>query len=101
MTGREATSSAAHLWRRNGIIWFALLVLLFTSLGSAYLRLGAWNTFIGIAIAFIKAALVALLFMELLCSRALIRLAGLAGLVFVLILFGLSTAEVLMRLTGR
>jgi caa(3)-type oxidase subunit IV len=38
--------------------------------------LGAWNTFIGIAIAFLKAGLVAMLFMELSRSRTLIRLAG-------------------------
>jgi cytochrome c oxidase subunit IV len=101
MTGRETTYSGAHLWRRNGLIWLALLVLLFTSLGSAYIRLGAWNTFIGIAIALIKAGLVALLFMELLRSRALIRLAGAAGLVFVVILFGLTTVEVWMRIGGR
>jgi Prokaryotic Cytochrome C oxidase subunit IV len=59
------TYAASRLWRRNGLIWFALLVLLLTTFGSAYLRLGAWNTFIGIAIAFLKAGLVAMLFMEL------------------------------------
>lgn len=101
MNGREATYSVAHLWRRNGIIWFALLVLLFASLGSAYLRLGAWNTFIGIAISFTKAGLVTLLFMELVRSRALIRLVGVAGLTFLFIFFGLTVAEVWMRLTGR
>jgi len=48
--------------------------------------LGAWNTFIGIAIAFLKAGLVAMLFMELSRSRTLIRLAGASGLTFLFIL---------------
>src|SRR5437660_1030780 len=48
MKERNKTYSDSRLWRRNGLIWFALLVLLLTSFGSAYLRLGAWNTFIGI-----------------------------------------------------
>jgi cytochrome c oxidase subunit 4 len=95
------TYAASRLWRRNGLIWFALLVLLLTTFGSAYLRLGAWNTFIGIAIAFLKAGLVAMLFMELSRSRTLIRLAGASGLTFLFILFGLTTADVWMRLTGR
>ena len=74
------TYAASRLWRRNGLIWFALLVLLLTTFGSAYLRLGAWNTFIGIAIAFLKAGLVAMLFMELSRSRTLIGVAGASGL---------------------
>jgi cytochrome c oxidase subunit IV len=101
MTESRRTSAGAHLWRRNGLIWLALLALLLTSFGSAYIPLGGWNTFIGIAIAFAKAALVALLFMELSRSRALIRLAGVAGLTFLFVLFGLTTTEVLMRLSGR
>jgi cytochrome c oxidase subunit IV len=101
MTESRRTSAAAHLWRRNGLIWLALLVLLLTSFGTAYIPLGGWNTFIGIAIAFVKAGLVAVLFMELSHSRALIRLAGVAGLTFLFVLFGLTTTEVFMRLTGR
>lgn len=92
--------SIRHLWRRNGLIWLALLALLLTSCGTAYIPLGSWNAPIGIVIAFVKASLVAVLFMELDRSRALIRLAGAAGLLFVLVLFGLTTLDVWMRLHG-
>jgi cytochrome c oxidase subunit 4 len=101
MTESRRTSAGAHLWRRNGLIWLALLALLLISFGTAYIPLGGWNTSIGVAIAFVKAALVAVLFMELSRSRALIRLAGVAGLTFLFVLFGLTTTEVLMRLSGR
>ena len=101
MTEPNNTYSSSHLWRRNGAIWLALLILLFTSLGTAYIPLGRWNTFIGIAIAFVKAGLVAMLFMELSRARSLIRLAGAAGLLFVLVFFGLTTLDVWMRMNGR
>lgn len=42
-----------------------------------------------------------MLFMELSRSQTLIRLAGASGLTFLFILFGLTTADVWMRLTGR
>ena len=101
MTQSNTGHSVSHLWRRNGLIWVALLALLFTSLGTAYIPLGRWNTFIGIAIALVKAGLVAVLFMELFRSRALIRLAGAAGLLFVSVLFCLTTLDVWMRMSGR
>jgi cytochrome c oxidase subunit 4 len=91
----------ARLWRRNGAIWLALLLLLMTPFATAYIPLGGWNTVIGIAISFVKGGLVATLFMELIRSRVLLRLAGAAGLFFSFILFGLTTIEVLMRLSGR
>jgi cytochrome c oxidase subunit 4 len=48
-------------------------------------------------IAALKAALVAALFMELSGSKALIRLAALAGLVFLAAMFALTLADVLTR----
>jgi len=66
----------ARLWRRNGAIWLALLLLLMTSFATAYIP-------------------------ELIRSRVFLRLAGAAGLFFSFILFGLTTIEVLMRLSGR
>jgi hypothetical protein len=50
-----------------------LLALMFASLGSAYLRLGAFNVVAGLAIAGIKAALVLWLFMRLRDAPALMR----------------------------
>ena len=77
--------------------WAALLVLLFSSLGIAYLPLGKITAASGILIAVIKAALVMVLFMELAKSKALIWLAALAGFFFVTALFSLTLADVLSR----
>jgi cytochrome c oxidase subunit IV len=90
--------SAWALWRRNGLIWLALLVLLFFSLQSAYLRFDPWTTVIGLVIACVKAALVTILFMELAQAKALTRLTALAGLVFLAALFLLTLTDVLSRL---
>ncbi len=101
MSERKHSQSIAHLWWRNGLIWLALLVLLLTSFGTAYIPLGPWNMPIGIGIAFVKAGLVAALFMELKQARALIRLACAAGFFIVFILYGLTTIDVLMRLNNQ
>jgi cytochrome c oxidase subunit 4 len=93
--GREVR----QLWRRNLLIWAALLALLFSSLVFAYVPLGKITTAAGIVIAFIKAALVVALYMELAKSNALIWLAALSGIVFLAALFSLSLADVLSRPT--
>lgn len=93
--GREVR----HLWRRNLLIWAALLALLFSSLAFAYLPLGKITTAAGIVIAFVKAALVLALYMELAKSKALIWLAAVSGILFLAALFSLSLADVLSRAT--
>ena len=55
----------------------------------------------GIVIAFVKAGLVVMLFMELASSKPLIRLAAAAGLVFLIVLFALTLADVLSRLAQK
>ena len=92
--------SARKLWRRNGLIWAALLLLLLLSLLLAYVPMGWFTPTAGILIAFAKAGLVILLFMELAKSKALIRLAASAGVVFLAALFTLTLADVLARLGG-
>ena len=87
-----------RLWRRNGLVWAALLLLLLLSLVLAYVPMGILTPIAGIAIAFAKAGLVILLFMELARSKALIRLAAMAGFVFLASLFVLTLADVLTRL---
>lgn len=86
-----------RLWRRNGLIWAALLLLLVLSLVLAYVPMGVLTPIAGIAIAFIKAGLVILLFMELAKSKALIRLAAMAGVVLLAALFALALGDVLSR----
>ena len=99
--GSKPRPTATILWRRNGLIWAALLLLLSLSLVLAYVPMGLFTPAAGIVIAVIKAGLVILLFMELLAtSKPLIRLAALAGIVFLAALFVLTLADVLARLAG-
>jgi cytochrome c oxidase subunit 4 len=92
---------ASKLWRRNGLIWAALMLLLTLTLVIAYVPMGLVTPAAGILIAFVKAGLVILLFMELAKARPLIRLAAMAGVVFLAVLFALTLADVLSRLAGR
>ena len=92
---------AWKLWRRNGLIWAALMLLLTLTLVIAYVPMGLVTPAAGIVIAFVKAGLVILLFMELAKARPLIRLAAMAGVVFLAVLFALTLADVLSRLAGR
>ena len=103
MSGNNAEPriSAWKLWRRNGLIWAALLLLLLLSLVLAYVPMGWFTPAAGIVIAFTKAGLVILLFMELAASKALIRLAAMAGVVFLVALFTLTLADVLARMAGH
>ena len=73
--------------------WLALLVLMLASLGSAYLKLGSWNMVAGLAIAAVKTAIVAWLFMRLRESGALIRLVAVVGLGVWCILLVLSGVD--------
>jgi len=101
MSGENAAPrvSARQLWRRNGLIWAALLSLLFLSLGLAYVPMGRMTMVAGIVIAFVKSSLVILLFMELVKSKPLVRLAAFAGVVCLAALFALTLADVLTRIT--
>ena len=73
--------------------WFALLALMLTSLGSAYLQLGPWNMVAGLAIAGVKSAIVAWLFMRLREAGALVRLVAVVGLGVWCILLVLSGVD--------
>jgi cytochrome c oxidase subunit 4 len=89
-----------RLWLRNASVWAALLGLLVLSMFLAYIPMGPVTVTSGVAIAVIKSSLVLVFFMELIRSRALIRLAALAGLIFVAVMFALTLADVLTR-TGK
>jgi cytochrome c oxidase subunit 4 len=77
--------------------WIGLMVLFALTLASSFVPLHGFNTAVNVAIAVAKAALVALIFMRLRTSSALVRLAALAGLVWLLILIGLSFTDLLTR----
>ena len=78
--------------------WIALLVLLATTFGVAHLPLGAAAPFASLAIAAVKALLVALFFMELRRAPALVVIFAVVALVALAILFGLSGTDYATRL---
>jgi cytochrome c oxidase subunit IV len=79
------------------LAWAALLVLMLSSLGSAYLSLGAGNLVAGVVIAIVKSCIVALLFMRLARSSATVRLVAAIGLAMWLVLAGLSGVDYATR----
>ena len=83
--------------RRYLLVWIVLLILLFLSLGSAYVQMGALNVVANLSIAVIKMLLVALFFMHLKHASPLIRIVSVVGLVWLLLMFGLSLADFLTR----
>lgn len=100
MNNQSDAAIVKALWRRNGLIWAALMALLGLTLALAYPPMGAWTTVSGLLIAVVKAGLVVALFMELASSQPLVRLAALAGIVFLFVLFGLTFADLLPRMAS-
>ena len=93
----EPRQSTWQMWRKPALIWLALLVLLGISVGSAYIPLGVGNGLINYGVAAAKAALVLIFFMHLDRSRALILLAALSGMFWLLFLFSLSFGDYFTR----
>ena len=77
--------------------WFALLVLLAASAGSAWLPLGRALLPVSVLIALAKAALIGWVFMDLRERQPLLRLAVACGLLALALLGGLSLVDVLTR----
>jgi cytochrome c oxidase subunit IV len=75
------------------------MVLLGLTLGSSFISLHGFNGAVNLLIAVAKAALVAIFFMRLRSSEALIRLAALVGVIWALILMGLALVDELTRST--
>jgi cytochrome c oxidase subunit 4 len=83
--------------KRIWLCWAALLVLLATTTGAAFLPLGRFNAYVALAIAAAKALLVLIVFMELRRSSGLIRAFAVAGFFWLLILLTLTSADYLTR----
>lgn len=79
------------------LTWLALMILLGLTLASSYLPMGEWNTAANMAISCAKALLIAAFFMHLKNAGALLRIAALAGLVWLALLFGLSSSDYATR----
>jgi cytochrome c oxidase subunit 4 len=79
------------------ITCLALLVLAGATTGIALLDLGPWNAPIALAIATVKATLIAVFFMELKLARSTQRLALALALMWLAILIGGSLDDLLTR----
>lgn len=101
MTARPDRSSGWSLWRGSLLVWAALMALLVATLVLAYVPLGGRNGAVGIAIAVLKALLVALVFMKLSKGPAISRLAALAGLLWLSTLFALTFTDYPFRPDGE
>lgn len=93
-------TKAYAIWRRNVLIWLALLGLLLLTFGIAHIPLGVGNVVAGLAVAMVKAGLVVMIFMGLRRAGSLIRLASAAGVVWLCFLFALTLSDILARLNN-
>lgn len=94
---RRTSRALLAAWWFNLAIWAALLVLLFSSLGLAYVPLGVWNFPVGVGIAFIKAGLVAWFFMQVNRASTLTRLAAGLAFVFIAAMFTFTLTDLFTR----
>jgi cytochrome c oxidase subunit 4 len=78
-------------------VYVALLLLLTATVAVSFFKLGAWNAVLNLGIAGAKAALIAWFFMELRRATPMVRLAAVAGLFWLVLLFGLSFTDFLTR----
>lgn len=79
------------------LTWLALMVLLALTAGSSYIPMGPWNTIVNMGISCAKALLIAIFFMHLRHAGALLRIAAVAALVWLALLFGLSGTDYATR----
>jgi cytochrome c oxidase subunit 4 len=83
------------------MVWIALLVLLALTAGSAWLRLGAWNSVANLVIAMFKLLLVVLFFMRLASSGWLLRMVAISAVCTLALLLLLSGTDFFTRRTYR
>ena len=80
------------------IVWATLLALLGMSVGSAFIPLGKFNVVINLVIACAKALLVVIFFMHIGRSTPVTRFAAGIGLLWLVLLAGLSMIDFLVRM---
>ena len=79
------------------LVFIALLVLTGVTTGVAYIDLGRFSFIVALSIAVVKMLLVALFFMHLRHSTMLTRIVVGGGLLWLIILIGLSLSDFLTR----
>ncbi len=80
------------------LVFLALLVLLATTIGAAFMDLGWFNPVLALLIAGVKAALVILFFMHVRFGSRLTKFFVVLGLLWLLILIGLTLSDYLTRI---
>ncbi len=93
MTSFEHDVSARSLF----FTWLALMLLAGLSLALRFAHIGAFSFPVALGIAFVKALLVALVFMELAFEKPTVRFALLAGVTLLSVMLSLMVADVLTR----
>lgn len=83
--------------RTNILVFIALLVLLFATVGAAYLPLGDLQLPVALAIAVAKAVLIVLFFMHLLYSHRLTMVVCIASFLWLGIMLALTLSDYLSR----
>jgi cytochrome c oxidase subunit IV len=80
-------------------IWtcIALLVLLAVTWSIAYVNLGPFNLIVALAVSITKAIVIALFFMHIKGSSRLLKLAAVAGVMWLLILISLTLSDYFTR----
>jgi cytochrome c oxidase subunit 4 len=79
------------------VTWLALMALAAASLALSFAPLGAWGIAVAMSIALGKAALVAIVFMELAVHRFTVRMVLAVVVVFIALLVGFMVADVTTR----
>lgn len=87
------SDSLAQERRTYLLVAGALFVLLGLTIGSSYMHFGPLNIVITLAIAGAKAGLIILYFMHVRHSVPLVRLTAFAGLLWLVVLIGLTIAD--------
>jgi cytochrome c oxidase subunit IV len=88
-----ATHTAKIYWRNCAV----LMLLLALTWVIGYINLGMFNVIIALAIAIIKALLVALFFMHIKGSSRLLHLAATVGVIWLLIMLSLTLTDYFTR----
>jgi caa(3)-type oxidase subunit IV len=94
---KSGPDSILRLWLEPGLVWLLLAALLAATVFAAYIPLGALNGVISMAIAATKSVLILIFFMKLKTSSAPVRLASLAGLFWLVLMFCLTAGDYLTR----
>jgi cytochrome c oxidase subunit 4 len=83
--------------RTNVIVFVALLVLLFATIGAAHLPLGALHLPVALTIAMVKTVLIGLFFMHIYYRHSLTWIVSTASLLWLGILLVLTLSDYLSR----